>query len=146
MEENEIFQDDDKVSETFNDFFSNAVSNLNIQTNNDYLNNNVNETDPVLNAIKQYENHPSIVKIKEVFRDGDTFCFKPILLYDVQTEIMLLNNSKACPKDTIPTNIIKDNCDIIACKLHSDFNKSINSSSFPDNLKNADVTPVYKKR
>ena len=145
VEGNEIFQDDDKVSETFNDFFSNAVSNLNIQMNNDYLNKNVSETDPVLNAIKRYENHPSIVKIKEVFKDGDTFCFKPILLYDVQTEIMLLDNSKACPKDTIPTNIIKDNCDIIACKLQSDFNKSINSASFPDNLKNADITPVHKK-
>ena len=66
-------------------------------------------------------------------------------MFDIQTEILLLNESKACPKGSIPPNIIKNNSDIIASKLLSDFNKSIDSASFPVNLKNADITPAHKK-
>ena len=35
------------MSEILNDFFSNAVKNLNIKTNTDFLNDNVFELDPV---------------------------------------------------------------------------------------------------
>ena len=64
---------------------------------------------------------------------------------DIETEIMLLNSSKACPKDTTAPNTIKDNSDILTCKWLSDFNISIDSNIFPINLKNADITPVHKK-
>ena len=61
----------------------------------------------------------------------------------VYEEIILLNCSKASPKDTIPANIIKNNCDIFAQKLHFDFNCSINSCTFPNNLKLADISPAF---
>ena len=121
MEGSKVLQDDTNVSETFKDFFSNAVTNLNIEINSEFLHENVTETEPVKNAIKRYENHPSIIKIKDMCRDEDNFCFKHASICDIQTEIMLLNNSKACPKDTIPPNIIKNNCDILASKLLFDF-------------------------
>ena len=53
----------------------------------------------------------------------------------------MLNTSKATPKDSIPSNIIKDNYDIFAYKI---FNFSVNSGIFPNNLKNADTSPVFK--
>ena len=77
--------------------------------------------------------------------DPNYFYFKHDSMFDIQTEILLLNESKACPKGSIPPNIIKNNSDIIASKLLPDFNKSIDSASFPVNLKNADITPAHNK-
>ena len=50
----------------FNTFFSKVVPNLNLDNN---LGNNITSshiTDPVFCAVKKYENHPSILKIKEM--------------------------------------------------------------------------------
>ena len=144
VEGREIIQDNTKVSETFNDFFSNAVTNLNIEVPTEFLNTSVATTDPVQSAILRYKDHPSIMKIKEKYGDRDNFCFNHVSMTDVETEIMLVNSSKACPKHTIPPTIIKDNSDILTCKLLSDFNISIDSNIFPINLKNADITPAHK--
>ena len=145
VEGNEIIQDNNKVSEVFNDFFSNAVTKLNIQVNNELLNDTISVTDPIQKAILKYKNHPSIMKIKEKYVLGDKFLFHHVSLVDVETEIRLLNSSKACPKDTIPPNIIKDNIDILSYKFLHDYNNLIDSATFPINLKNADITPAHKK-
>ena len=59
VEKNIICGNDGKVSEILN-----AVKNLNIKTNTDFLNDNVFELDPVKRAIIKHAQHPSILKIK----------------------------------------------------------------------------------
>ena len=145
VEGSEVIQDNTKVCEVFNDFFSNAVSNMNIQINSELLNDTIDVTDPVQKAIFKYKDHPSIMRIKEKYGFGDKFLFHHVSLAAIITEIMLLNNSKACPKDTIPPNVLKDNIDILACKFLHDYNKLIDSATFPINLKKADITPAHKK-
>ena len=145
VENNKICGDDGEVSEILNNFFSNAVKSLNIQVNSDHLNEHVSELDPVRNAIKKYEHHPSIVKIKEIFGNKDIFSFEPASYNDILKEITLLNVSKACPKTTIPPKIIKDNCDLFSLKLYADFRFSIENARFPNNFKQADISPVHKK-
>ena len=53
VEKGEILQDETSVAEKLNDFFSNAVKNLNIKINDDLLNDESNEVDPIMNAIKK---------------------------------------------------------------------------------------------
>ena len=115
-------------------FFSNAVINLNIEVKRDCLNDNVNALDP----IKTYENHPSVLKIRE------KFSFKHTSFKKVYEVIISLNSSTASSKDTIPANIIKSNVNIFAEKLYVDFNRSANTGIFPNNLKPADITPALK--
>ena len=145
VENNNIYGDDKRVSEIFNEFFSNAVKNLNIMQNRDLLNENIYELDPINRAIIRYMRHPSILKIKECFANPDAFSFSECTFESVYKEICLLNSAKACPKTTIPTKIIKENCDIFALKLYIDFNHSIGNSTFPENLKQADISPIHKK-
>ena len=45
----------------------------------------------------------------------------------------------------IPPSILKANVNIITKVLHNDINLNIENGSFPVNLKNADVTPIFKK-
>ena len=73
-ESNKTIANNVELAETFNTFFSKIVPNLNIDSNLGNNINNPNITDPVFCAIENYENHPNIVKIKEMM--GKT---KPIV-------------------------------------------------------------------
>ena len=145
FENGNILEDDKKVSQIFSNFFSNAVKNLNIEGSKDLLMETVSEHDPINRAIQKYEEHPSILKIKEKIDGSDVFSFHPTDLESVIREILLLNTSKATPKDSIPPNIIKEYYDIFAYKILIDFNFSVNCGTFPCNQKLADISPVFKK-
>ena len=56
-----------------------------------------------------------------------------------------IDSSKSYLKDNIPPKILKENNDICAIVLSSDINQCISKGKFPDNLKNADITPIFKK-
>ena len=75
VENDTIYNNDSDVSQIFNQFFSNVVKNLNILPNDDVINDNVNDPDIINRAILKYQHHPSILKIKEVFGNQDTFSF-----------------------------------------------------------------------
>ena len=104
----------------------------------------INDDDPILSAIQKYESHPSILKIKEIVYDNDRFSFKPTDLKSVIKEIFNLKDSKACPIESIPSKIVKENCDIFSPKLLIDFNFAISTGIFPRNQKLADISPVFK--
>ena len=63
VKENYVIPDNGKIAGVFNDFFTNAVKNLNITVSGDipYEANNI--KDPVLKAIEKYKKHPSIKAI-----------------------------------------------------------------------------------
>ena len=145
LQNGDICEDDEKVAHTFNLFFSNVVKNVNIQTNRETLTAEESKLDPVNRAIKSFEKHPSILKIKENFDKDEIFSFEPTDLQTVMHEIMMLKTSIATPKDSILANIIKDNNDLFAYKVFIDFNFSINSGIFPSNQKYADISPIFKK-
>ena len=63
----------------------------------------------------------------------------------MHNEICNLDTSKAYQKDNIPPKLLKDNNDICSIVLSSDINRCIHNGNFPNNLKNADITPTFKK-
>ena len=75
VDKGEIFQDENIVAEKFNDLFGNAVKDLEIKINKDLLNDDPNEADPILKAIKKYSKHPSIIKINECLEKEKTRYF-----------------------------------------------------------------------
>ncbi len=89
--------------------------------------------DPVANTIEKYKNHPSIIKIKQTFEKGEKFSFTTTNFENVFCEILSLNESKASPKESIPTAIIKANCDLFSEKILTDFNVSINNFMIKNN-------------
>ena len=64
---------------------------------------------------------------------------------EIIRDILNLDVSKACQNTDIPSKIIKENADIFASFLHSSFNTSVTNSEFPSVLKQANITPVFKK-
>ena len=73
----DIISEDQELVETFNLFFEEAVSKLDIQENS-YLTKTVDQDyceDPVDIAIETYKNHPNILKIREMVTPGQEFNF-----------------------------------------------------------------------
>ena len=95
-------------------------------------------------ALKKYEKHPSVIRIKDKHTVINPFLFQYISRQDMRKEIKNMNASKAIPKDTLPVKIVQNNSDIMTDILCNNFNNSIYSSEFPNNLKLADVSPIYK--
>ena len=78
IENDAIVSDDKKVSEIFNEFFGNAVSNMDIAPYHPpaSLHESITKDDKIPGIIKKYEMHPSVIKIREIFSDiSDSFSF-----------------------------------------------------------------------
>ena len=108
----------------FNEYFSNIVSNLDIQRPPDITVHH----DPVLNVIKKIEDNPSMLDIKKT-----------------SDEIKCLDEAKANQFNDIPTKVTTEYYDIFATLITENFNKMIENSVFPVPLKQADIKPIYKK-
>ena len=57
-----------------------------------------------------------------------------------------MNNKKRHQKGVIPVKILKWNSGIIAPVLTECYNQNIENSTFPNELKNADISPVYEQK
>ena len=101
--------------------------------------------DPVLNAIENFSHHASVLKIKKTRDSTDCFSFKLVSIEDICKEIRALDASKATQSDDIPTKIIKNNSDIFSKIFQANLNNANETSTFPEQLKYADVKPVFKK-
>ena len=150
IENNKIISGDQEVAEIFNSYFSNAVKSLNIENYEHYsfdeyfLCKEKENEDLILRAIEKYENHPSITKIKNSTPQNNPFSFKPIDHKTVINEIANLNESTSTPIESIPAKVLKDHYYIVGPKIANDFNVSIRTGIFPQRLKLADITPIFK--
>ena len=97
------------------------------------------------NTIKNFSQHPSILKIKENTNSSACFSFRTVSKEDLLYQLNSLDPTKATQKSDIPTNIIKKNYDIFSEFLFENFNNIILTSLFPEQLKYADVKPIFKK-
>ena len=86
------------------------------------------------------------MRIKSSFKHPKVFSFKYFNAGDVKRAINNLNSKKVTPKCYIPVNILRWNSDITAHVLRECYNQNIKNSAFPNELKNADIPPVYKKK
>ena len=68
------------------------------------------------------------------------------MLSDIKNEIKGLNPNKATTHNNISPKILRPSAEVTANTLQSLFNKEMPISEFPENLKLADVTPVFKRK
>ena len=68
------------------------------------------------------------------------------MLSGIKNEIKGLNTNKATTHNNISPKILRQSPEVAANTLHLLFNNAISSSEFPENLKLADVTPVFNEK
>ena len=105
------------------------------------------EENTISGIIEGYKDHPSINLNKSINRClANTFSFTPVSTEEVKRKIESLDPKKAAQEKDIHTKILKQNSDFLAFHVQKDINASISTSKFPNDLKEADVIPVYKKK
>ena len=86
-------------------------------------------------------------KIKNFMDSKDLqFSFNFETKNKILAEIYNLDNKKACQESDIRVKIIKDNIDIFSEFIFHNFNNSIFDTTFPSELKNSNVIPIFKKK
>ena len=128
-EKNETLNDNKKISNTFNEYFTNITKGLNLRESTGNIN---------------FENEESCKKIKENF-GNETFSFETISKKDVLNLIKQLPGNKATVSNDIPVSVLKESVSAYYEKLTDIFNNCIRSGTFPEILKKAKVTPVFKE-
>ena len=117
------------MTEIFNNFFVNVAKDIgdkNIKIDKNHV-------------------HPSKNKIEIHRPNKDQLFFKPINEDFVTKQINKLNIKKATGYDGISPKIIKFAQSVITNPIKVLINKSIDQSVFPEKLKAAHVSPLFKK-
>ena len=141
-EGDKIISDDTEVANVLNKHFINSVRSL-AETggcSEMVLNHNSME-DPIENVVHRFKNHPSITAInRKQFENSFEFSF-------VDSEVVMTEINKLDPNKTttgIGIRMLKDHADIVAPFLMGIFNECIKDGKFPDELKLADISPIFK--
>ena len=142
-EDDFLATNEEEAAMELNDFFSNAV-NLKITKfeNFDHLSENIDHT--TLKAIVKNGKHPIINAIASEFIK-ECFSFNTITIENALKEISMIDSSKTIQATDIPVKKIKDNRNSFAEITCAYFNESIGKQKFPNCLKLANITLVFKK-
>ena len=120
--------DNENISNTFNEYFTNITKGLNLRESTGNIN---------------FENEESCKKIKENF-GNKTFSFETISKKDVLNLVKQLPGNKATFSNDIPVSVLKESVSGYYEKL-AIFDNCIRSSTFPEMLKKSDVYQFSKK-
>ena len=111
-----------EIAKTFNEFFVNIVPTLKISPKECY------ETD--------------VGRKKE----EQTFTFNYVSYEEILNEIRKLKTATTTQQNDIPTKILKENSKVFTRYFHKNINFRIENSTFPSDLKVADVIQTSEKK
>ena len=146
INDNNIISENSEIAKIFNEYFCTVATKFNIEDTVIHITDTQNTSDPILKAIKKYENHPSIIKITENIITKEVFKFPHASCKDIETVVNSVDISKATICRNIPTKVFKQNFDICSGVITSIYNSCIIAPNFPSNMKYANINPVHKKR
>jgi hypothetical protein len=139
-EDGEIITDDQRVCNIFNNFFRNIGSEIGQPEDNQK---------PLNEILNNYKHHESIKMIKENIKgnlNDQRFIFKFVSEHEVRKAIQSLSVKKAAGYDEIPAQFIKKIAIKLVKPLTMLINESIRTNTFPDQMKQANITPLFKKK
>ena len=91
MEKGKVVSKDEETATHFNDYLNDTTKGLNIKKW--CISDNLSD-DPLVNAFRKYENHPSIIKIKSSAKTIQLFDFHFVNSDDISKIINLLDPTK----------------------------------------------------
>ena len=108
-ENGKLIRDEKEVANIFNDFFVNIVPNLGINTKHDVLNTTNISHNPTENVIYKYENHPSVLAIKNHMKGtNSSFSFQTVTKENTAKLTTNIDNKKAAQSIDIPSKLFKE--------------------------------------
>ena len=142
VEDDSIISDDKEISNCFNSYFITITDTLCLNES-ETIGGYISSHDAILNAVNKYKNHSSTTKIKKTIKSGETFVFQPVSSVEVRNEIDQVNSSKKTSGE-LSTDVVKAIADNYLEYMTYYINQMFANSTFPNKLKLADVSPIFK--
>ena len=145
-ENGDLIKDKENISDILNDLYINIVEKTTGKKPlilNSAFTVSADEEIDIIN--RKYDNHPSIRKSKENVSPFSQFSLSYATEDTILRILLSLDISKGAGYDTLPPKIIKLAAPIIVTPLTKIINLSISVSKYPDMMKEACITPVFKK-
>ena len=141
-EKNRLITEKKELATVMNTFFVNITKSLDLKKDDDSSLNPIN-FENINDILGKHKNHPSVHKISQTFITNEKFSFNFLTEDQVRELIMNLDSSKATPIGDISVDILKSTADI---HLSFSINLSMEKGCFPEELKLAEVSPIFKKK
>ena len=146
IEKDKTFNDDTEIANIMNNYFVNVTESYDIPTNIGRGKTiAIKDEISVRKILDSYKHHPSIIAINGNIKVVNTSLFSLVTVEDVIGEINHIDISKTTGYDNIPAKMIKLSINVIAPHLTNIFNHCVIITTFPVELKLAEVFPCYKK-
>ena len=145
VEKDLIVDSDSEIATTFNKYFAAITEGINIPQWKENPSENCGKD--VDSAIKAFDDHPSILSIKNKFDLNSCFEFEEPSKHEIFSEILKLDRKKKV-SGTIPIKVLQlaaRESPFVVEKLSDCFNHALRFGKFPEKLSLADVIPVHKK-
>ena len=141
VEDNGIVRNEEIIANTMNNYFKNITTHLKLKPTKIDLKANLES------IIDTFQNHESVQRIKLAnFHLKSSLKFNSVRELDVKKEILNLSSKKATRKGDIPAKILKNSINTYLSELTILINNCLKEGVFPDELKLADITPIFKKK
>ena len=150
LENEKLITDKTEVAEILNNYFIEAVSNLEIEkfyNEKDEAENTPKGIDEVIDSIlDKYKTHPSILKIKENVTVDKKFKFTETTEDETYSKVKSLDTKKASTENDIPATMLIGTNDIISKYLTNIYNESIKTEKYPDSLKKGGRPTTFQRK
>ena len=103
------------------------------------------DSDTVHKIIQHYQNHPSIIRIKNNVTTSKPFGFPEPIVKDINSIIKSLDPKKAIGPDGIPIKILRHASNTIDSHFCNIMKKDLRKNNYSEEPKTALVRPVFKK-
>ena len=135
-----IVNDDKEICDIFNDHFATCANSIGISQP-------LADSDTLATVSESFKHHPSILAIKNNANSDHSkvFKFEKVSCDYIEKEIASVCAKKSTGADTLPPRLVKISATSICRPLTKLINMSISSCIFPDILKEAEVSPIFKK-
>ena len=135
-----IIKNDKLIADTFSNYFADITKTLKLKKHPNF------DGQSLFSITDYFKNNESVIKIKEKYNTQEnSFSFTLFSKEDILKAIKSLSSNKASLIEDIPIKILKNSIHIYSEKLTNIFNECLINGKFPDTLKRADVTPIFKK-
>ena len=128
-----------------NGYFVDIAKTLGVACEEDSTNLDISSQDALQTTVQRFQSHPSIAKIRAIVNSSQSFSFYQITVQEMFNHLTKLDPKKATPQEAIPAKILQANENLFSSPLTAIFNNFVVDCAFPDDLKLADISSLYKE-
>ena len=140
VEDNGIVRNEEIIANIMNNYFTNITTHLKLKPTK------IDSKANLESIIDTFQNYESVQRIKLAnFHSESSLKFNSVSELDVKKEILNLSSKKAIRKGNVPAKILKNSINTYLSELMILINKCFKEGVFPNDLKVADITPIFKK-